>query len=114
MNHLQVNARLKIHEGKLNEFKDLAAQCLVAVKEREPGALQYDWFFNDDNTEYVVRERYTDSSAVFAHLSNIGELLGKIQLIADVSFEVFGNPSQELRAAIAAMSPKIYSFCGGL
>jgi hypothetical protein len=107
MTHLQVTARLKIHEGKLNEFKDLAAQCLVAVKEREPGALQYDWFFNDDNTEYVVRERY-------AHLGNIGELLGKLMLVADISLEVFGNPSQELRAAIAAMNPKIYSFYQGL
>jgi quinol monooxygenase YgiN len=114
MNDLQVTARLKIHEGKLNEFKNLAAQCLIAVKERESGALQYDWFFNDDNTEYVVRERYVDSSAVFAHLGNIGELLGKLMLVADMSLEVFGNPSQELRAAIAAMSPKIYSFYQGL
>jgi quinol monooxygenase YgiN len=114
MNELQVTARLKIHEGKLNEFKYLAAQCLIAVKEREPGAMQYDWFFNDDNTEYVVRERYVDSSAVFAHLGNIGELLGKVLLVADMSLEVFGNPSQELRAAIAAMNPKIYPFYQGL
>jgi hypothetical protein len=84
------------------------------VKEREPGAMQYDWFFNDDNTEYVVRERYVDSSAVFAHLGNIGELLGKLLLVADMSLEVFGNPSQELRAAIAAMNPKIYPFYQGL
>lgn len=114
MNHLQVTARLKIREGKINEFKDLAAQCLIAVKEREPGTMQYDWFFNDDNTEYVVRERYTDSGAVFAHLGNIGELLGKILQVADMSLEVFGNPSQELRAAIAAMNPKMYSFYQGL
>jgi len=114
MDHLQVTARLKIHEGKLSEFKELAAQCRVAVREREPGALQYDWFFNDDNTECVVRERYFDSGAVFAHLGNVGELLGKLLQVSDLSVEVFGNPSGELRTAIAGMNPKIYSFFQGL
>lgn len=113
MNHLQVTARLKIHDGKLNEFKELATQCVSAVK-NEPGALQYDWFFNEDHTECVVRERYADSNAVFTHLGNIGELLGKILLIVDMSLEVFGNPSDDLRAAIAGMNSKIYSFYNGL
>ena len=114
MNQLQVTATLKIHEGKLEDFKKLAAQCVVAVKENEPGTLQYDWFFNPEETECVVREIYTDSNAVFAHLSNIGVLLGQITQVADMSLEVFGNPSEELRAATSGMNPKIYSFYQGL
>jgi quinol monooxygenase YgiN len=114
MNHLQVTARIKIHDGKLNEFKELAAQCCAAVKQNEPGALQYDWFFNEDETECVVRERYADSHAVFAHLGNVGELLGKIQQIGDMTIEVYGNPSPELRAATAGMNLRIYPFFQGL
>ena len=114
MNHLQVTARLKIHEGKLEQFKELATQARKAVKEKEPRALQYDWFFNAEQTECVVRESYADSNAVFEHLANVGALLGQILQVSDMSLEVFGNPSEELRTAIAPMNPKIYSYYQGL
>jgi hypothetical protein len=39
----------------LAEFKRAAVQALDLTK-REPGALQYDWFFNDDQTVCVVHE----------------------------------------------------------
>jgi len=115
MHNLQGRAVLKIHDGKLGGFKELAAQCIDPVKANEPGALQYDWFFNPDHTECVVMERYTDSHAVLAHLANVGSLLGKILQIADLlSLETYGNPSEELRAAVAAMNPQPFSFYKGL
>ena len=46
MDAIHVTACLAIHEGKLEEFKELAAQCVQLVRERT-GTLQYDWFFND-------------------------------------------------------------------
>jgi hypothetical protein len=68
MDALQVTARLAIHEGKLEEFKELAAQCMQLVRERDSGTLQYDWFFNDDHTECVLRETYKDSGALWSTL----------------------------------------------
>ena len=44
-------ARLKIHEGKLEEFRRLAALCVRSVRTKDSGTLQYDYFFNDDYTE---------------------------------------------------------------
>ena len=76
--------------------------------------LQYDWFFSEDQTEFVVRERYTDSNAVFAHLANLGDLFGKILQVSDFSVEVYGNASQDLRDATASMNSKFYSFYQGL
>ena len=114
MNHLQITARLKVHDGKLNEFKELAIQCFAAVKEKDTETLQYDWFFSEDQTEFVVRERYTDSNAVFAHLANLGDLFGKILQVSDFSVEVYGNASQDLRDATASMNSKFYSFYQGL
>jgi len=68
MDAIQVTARLTIHEGKLEQFKELAAQCMRSARERDSGTLQYDWFFNDSYTECVVRETYKDSwSGVGAH-----------------------------------------------
>jgi len=76
--------------------------------------LQYDWFFNEDHTECVVKEAYMDSNAVFTHISNQGDLLGKIRKVADMSLELYGEPSEELRKVIANGNGKIYSFYGGI
>ncbi len=80
MKKIQITAKFKIHKGKLEEFKKIAAECVAKVKEHEEGkgALQYDWFFSPDNSECVVRETYTDSNAVLAHMGNVGEQLGQL------------------------------------
>jgi quinol monooxygenase YgiN len=114
MNSIQGSAFMKIHDGKLNEFKDLCTQIIQAIKTSEPDTTQFDLFFNTDETVCVVREDYRDSSAMLVHLSNVGALLGKILQISDMELEIYGNPSEELRAAIAAANPKIYSFYQGL
>jgi len=35
-------------------------------KKKIKTTLQYDWFFKEDQTECVVRERYTNTNAIFA------------------------------------------------
>jgi hypothetical protein len=58
MSELQCVARLKIHDGKLDEFKRLAAKCAELVRTKDTGTLQYELYFNSDNTECLVFERY--------------------------------------------------------
>lgn len=109
MKEIQLTARASIHDGKLEEFKALAAQCVRAVREKESGALQYDWFFNQAQTECVVRETYRDSEAVLEHMANLGPVLEAIFKTGDWTFEVFGSPSAELARAAASLNAKIYS-----
>ncbi len=54
MSELQCVARLKIHDGKLDEFKRLAAKCAELVRTKDTGTLQYELYFNSDNTECLV------------------------------------------------------------
>jgi quinol monooxygenase YgiN len=63
---LQLSARMKIREGKLDEFKRQATVCISQVKEKDPGTLQYDWFLNSDKTEREIREAYESSEALLA------------------------------------------------
>lgn len=114
MKKIQITAKFKIHEGKVEEFKKIAAQCVPAVKANEKGALQYDWFFNPGKTECVVRETYTGSNAVLEHLGNVGALLGQLLYISDFEAEIYGNMSEELKHALAGMNVKVYSFFQGL
>ena len=113
-NELTVNARLKIHPGKLAVFKTLAQACLIAVREKDKGTLQYDWFLNDEETESVVIERYLDSPSLMEHMANLGDTFGAILSLGDFSAEVYGSPSEELRNATASMDIKIYHYTQGL
>ena len=109
MNNLQLTARFVIHEGKLNKFKELAKACMHSTKEKDTGTLQYDWYFNDNETECRVRETYVDSDAILAHIGNLGPLLGELLEIADFYPELYGTPSEALVNATAALKPKVYS-----
>ena len=109
MSELQVTARLSIHPGKLAEFKQVAAQCMQSVREKDTGTLKYDWFLSADESECLVHEKYQDSNAVFEHIGNLGETMGALLGVCDLSLEVCGSPSAELVAATTEMAPKIYA-----
>jgi quinol monooxygenase YgiN len=114
MKKIQITAKFKIHSDKVESFKKIAAECVARVKRNEKDALQYDWFINPEQTEIVVRETYTDSNAVLAHMGNIGALLGQLLAMSDFELEVYGNLSEELKNAAAGLNPKVYSFYQGL
>jgi quinol monooxygenase YgiN len=109
MDAIQVTARLTIHEGKLERFKELAAQCMQLVRERDSGTLQYDWFFNENHTECVLRETYKDSRAVLEHIANLGLTLAAFPSVCDSAYELYGSPSDELLKATAGLALRIYS-----
>jgi quinol monooxygenase YgiN len=114
MEQLQVTAVFPaIADENREEFRQLAADALADAR-GEAGTLQYDWFFSDDGTRCVVREIYADSQAVFVHLGNVGAALGRlVELGGGLELEVFGDPSPELRDAIAAFQPRIYAYAQG-
>jgi quinol monooxygenase YgiN len=101
MSELQGIARFKFHEGKLEEFKRLAAQCMEIVRTQDTGTLQYEIYFNADESECMVLERYRDSQALIEHAEHIGDRSEAIVATGDVSSELLGEPSAELRENLA-------------
>lgn len=114
MSNLQITARFKIHNGKLEEFRKVADQCLYVVKEKDNQTLQYDWYFDERQTECVVREAYPDSDALLAHLANIGGLFGQLLALGDLNAEVYGKPSEALMNATKGLPIQVYSLYKGL
>ena len=109
MSTLQFTARLSIDPGKLSDFKKLAIQCMRLVREKDDGCPQHDWFLNDEQTVCMVRETYRDSAAMVEHISNLGDTLGKILDVCDLTVEVFGTPSREVVDALKYFAPTVYS-----
>jgi quinol monooxygenase YgiN len=94
--------RFKFHEGRLEEFKRLSAQAMEIVRTKDTGTLQYDIYFNDDQSECIVLERYRDSEAAIEHASNLGDLFGAVlATVTVVHGELLGEPSAGLREKVA-------------
>jgi len=108
MSELQLTARFEIHPGALDRFKALAQSCLESVREKDSGTLQYDWFFNKEQTVCVARERYANSSAFLEHAGNLGNLLPALFEVSDFSAEVCGTPSDEVVKAIEGLDITYY------
>lgn len=109
MSEIEGIARIKIHPGKLEEYKRLAGLCMEVARTRDTGTLQYDLFLNADQTEVLVHERYRDSAALLEHLANLGPLMGEMMGVGSISGEVLGNPSPELRKGMEAAGVRIFS-----
>lgn len=88
-----------IHDGRLDEFKRLAAQCVEIVRTKDTGTLEYDLFLNADGTECFVRERYRDSAAGLEHMTNIGVMMKPMSEVCTITGEVCGTPSTDLARA---------------
>jgi quinol monooxygenase YgiN len=103
-------ARFKFHEGRVEEFKRLSAQAMEIVRTKDTGTLQYDVYFNDDQSECVVLERFRDSEALIEHAANLSDLSEAILATGSVSGELLGEPSAELRAKLAdSEEPRLFT-----
>ncbi len=120
MNKLHVSARMKIRKGKLEGFKQQAAEIIRQTKEKDSGTLQYDWFLNSDQTECEIREVYESSEALAEHKHNLRKALGRLfeEFAYDHNVAVYGDPSPQLLEGARIMMPdveiKVYSFLQGL
>jgi hypothetical protein len=79
------------------------------VRTKDAGTLQYEIYFNDDESECIVLERYRDSDALFEHLAHLGNVGAAILATGSVSGELLGESSAELRAKLAGSPVRLFS-----
>ena len=101
MGLIHINAVFSdIDPDRLEDFKAIAAE-LLRITEDDDGVLHYDWYLSDDGTRCVVRETYTDSAAVVAHLPLVNEQLARMgELCGAAEGDILGDASPDLRAMI--------------
>jgi quinol monooxygenase YgiN len=102
---LQAIVRFRFHDGDVEEFKRLSVECMEIVRAQDTGTLQYDTFFNDDETECIVLERFRDADALIQHGENLAHLMDAIIATGSVSGELLGDISAELRGNFADDGP---------
>ena len=108
LSEMQGVARFRFYEGKVEEFKRLSAQAMDIARGKDTGTLQYAIYFNEDQSECVVYERYRDSEAVIEHGAHVGGLMEAIFATGSVSSGLLGNPSAELTAITAGSGVPLF------
>jgi quinol monooxygenase YgiN len=106
MDEIKGIARAKILPGKLAEYKRLCDEAMEIVRTQDTGTLQYEIFFNDDESEAMVFERYRDIDAALEHFSHIGHLMAPLMATATVTGELLGTHSPKMR--LGGAGPKLF------
>lgn len=92
-----------IPPGQMDSFKEVVAPLVAATKE-EPGAMQYEYAASPDQSTVDIYERYRDSPAVIAHLTQtFGPKFSKqfLAIAKPTRFIVYGTPSPEAQKVLA-------------
>jgi UDP-N-acetylmuramyl pentapeptide synthase len=72
------------------------------MRTKDSGTLQYDTYFNEDQSECIIIERYRDSEAAIEHAANLADVSAAVlAMVSVVHGELLGEPSAELRAKLA-------------
>jgi len=109
MDEIKGIARVKFRPGKLEEWKRLSEQAMEIVRTKDSGTLQYEIFFNEDQSEAIVYERYRDADAALEHFANIGHLMEPILATASVTGEVLGTPNAKMKELMGSGEPKLFT-----
>ena len=109
MDEIKGIARVKFHPGKAEEWKRLSAEAMEIVRTKDTGTLQYEIFFNEDESEAVVFERYRDADAAIEHFANISHLMEPIMATATVTGEVLGTPNAKMQEELDKGGPKLFT-----
>jgi quinol monooxygenase YgiN len=114
MSELQGIVRFRFHAGMVEEFKRLSAQAMEIVRTQDTGTLQYDTYFNADESEALVLERFRDSDALIEHGQHMAALMDPIIATASVTGELCGELSPEFRARITGDNPQLFTLYASL
>ena len=108
-----MTVKCSIHEGKLDDFKRLANECIKIVKAKDTQTLRYDWFLDESKMECCILEKYPSSDGLMQHAANLGDKLGELLSTCSVQVEMYGDVSEQVHAAFGPMITGTYPYFSG-
>ena len=112
-NLVTIHPYFKIHPGKEKEVQAVMEK-FVARTRSETTCLFYEFTVLDDTV--FCREGYAGAVGVLHHLDNIGDILGEMLTVTDLTRLEFHGPAEEigpLRGPLGHLNPAFYVLrCG--
>ena len=93
--------RSAVREGRVNELKVAIKELVEFIEAHVPRLLAYSVYLNADETQMTVVQTQPDSKALEFHMEVGKPAFAKFKdLIRLTAMEVYGEPSEELRARL--------------
>ena len=115
-NEIRFRVEFTIEGSKIAEYKKLVQDMAKVVEANEPDTINYEFYLNKSETSCVVNEAYKNSVAALAHAKGIASqtILPKIFNISRITrFDVYGDPSEELRKVLTTFGAQLYNLFAG-
>ncbi|MEO2016572.1 MAG: antibiotic biosynthesis monooxygenase [Fuerstiella sp.] len=114
-NHVYWIITTSIKDGELKNLKALNAEMVKATRDNEPGTLSYDWSISADHKTCFFFEHYADSASLLIHTKKFKEKYAErmMAMIEIKSFQVFGNPNDEVKKNLSAFGAEFPQSIGG-
>ena len=95
----------RIHPGKADAYRPVAAEFCALVAEREPRLLGYHIYVSEDSTSEVVVQIHPDVESMQHHLEVMGEKVRETFAFTDFeSLEIYGEPNDALTEWLSRVS----------
>jgi quinol monooxygenase YgiN len=97
----------------LDDYRALAKEIAAENEVSEPGQEIFEWFL--DGHDVHIYERYSDADAAVAHIGRFVEnFAGRfLDLCAPTRMSVYGDATEEVKAATAGFNPRFYGPIAG-
>lgn len=111
---IEIYTRFDIREGELEAFKARGAELFVVVRDKDPGTLRYDWFYDETHMQCVVMDTYADAQGMFSHMRNAHDAHEKVLAHASMITEFLGELPPDAASAVAKYNPFVLKLHAGL
>lgn len=97
----------------VDEYRAMAREISVDNQAKEPDQEIFEWFI--DGHDVHIYERYKDSAAAVFHVQRFVENVAArfLSLCTPTRMNVYGDPSDELKTAIAGFNPRYFGLAAG-
>lgn len=100
---------LSVKEGRQDALRALMAEMVESTRAGEPGALDYEWYLDEEDGRLHLYERYASSDATLAHLATFGDrfMARFFDVLTPERMVIYGAPDERVRGALAQLGPAV-------
>lgn len=111
---IEIFTRFFINPGELETFQAYADEILAIVREKDPGTIRYDWFYDKAGEQCIAMDTYAGWDGTVTHMKNCHEPHDALLKHSKMITEFLGRLKPDLEARLASFKPYVFQFDAGL
>ena len=104
-NYIYWNVEARVKNKKQKEISDLIIKMKDHVAKEESQTLEYDFYFNEDNSKLYINECYSSNNAALEHLNNFNQFSDDFfKNIEILKVNMFGPVNKKIRSIFSGQN----------